>query len=146
MIPIIYRVAFPFLLLSIIALIEAVVQYRLWKKEKQRAKKQPVRNKHKVITLFCLAAFVGLTSYSIYLSQDAILQDYVVCEGVYIRGFRSVRSFGVWDVDFEIDEKTKRLNLLNSTEDIQNLTPNKSYTVTYGKRTNMVISVRSADT
>lgn len=37
MIPIIYRVAFPFLL-SIIALIEAVVQYRLWKKEKQRAK------------------------------------------------------------------------------------------------------------
>ena len=145
MIPIIYRVAFPFLLLSIIALIEAGVQYRLWRKEKQRAKKT-VRNKHKVIALFCLVAFVGLTSYSIYLSQDAILKDYVVCESVYIRGFRSVRSFGVWDVDFEIDEKTKRLNLLNSTEDIQNLTPNKSYTITYGKRTNMVISVRSADT
>lgn len=116
MIPIIYRVVFPFLLLSIIALIEAVVQYRLWKKEKPRAPQKPVRNKHKIIALFCSVAFIGLTSYSIYLSQDAILQDYVVCEGVYIRCFRNVRSFGVWDVDFEIDGKTKRLDLLNSTK------------------------------
>lgn len=116
MIPIIYRVAFPFLLLSIIALIKAVVQYRLWKKEKPRAPQKPVRNKHKIIALFCSVAFIGLTSYSIYLFQDAILQDYVVCEGVYIRCFRSVRSFGVWDVDFEIDGKTKRLDLLNSTK------------------------------
>lgn len=109
MIPIIYRVVFSFLLLSIIALIEAFVQYRLWKKEKPRAPKKAVRNKHKIMALFCSVAFVGLISYSIF-------QDYVVCEGVYIRCFRNVRSFGVWDVDFKIDGKTKRLDLLNSTK------------------------------
>lgn len=85
--PIIYRVVFPFLLLSIIAFIEAIVQYRLWRKEKQRAKRQSFKSKHKAGALLCLVAFAVLVSYSGFLSQDAILQDYVVCEAVYIRSF-----------------------------------------------------------
>lgn len=137
-----YRIIYPFITGGFLYLVISIVYQRNWLKNK--SSKKFAGNSKKYVSIFFLILSLTTFSYSGFLSLDAILNDYVVINGIYLRSFRG-KDLITSEVFFEVNKEVISLDIFASNTQDFGFEQGNPYEITYAKRTGVLISARDIE-
>lgn len=137
MLPIVYRVLVPGMLVTVLCGISAFFEYQSYIKSKKKSKKK--RSEAIIYLIICLC---GL-SLAVYNSFDLVCKDYVTQQGTYLYYHRD-REVYIEKLYFSVDGSDEYC--YEFSWNTKQLEEGKQYKFTYAKRTMMLISIDEIET